>query len=135
MHDQYKTKVQKLTEELKRLEKEEKNSLGLLRCREEELLARKDMLLWEKNNEKVQVGFFLNPCTRICSLYVMLYGIELCRFRLILFVDRYLHCKRSSTRKNAIFQSMLPRSCRSFRIVENWMRLVFVCLHSCRYCN
>lgn len=57
MHDQYKTKVQKLTEELKRLEKEEKNSLGLLRCREEELLARRDMLLWEKNNEKVQVGF------------------------------------------------------------------------------
>ena len=56
MHDQYKIKVQNLTEELKRLEKEEKNSLEFLRCREEELLARKDMLLWEKNNEKVQVG-------------------------------------------------------------------------------
>lgn len=62
MHDQYKIKVQNLTEELKRLEKEEKNSLELLRCREEELMARNDMLLWEKNNEKVQVGiiFFLN---------------------------------------------------------------------------
>lgn len=58
MHDQYKIKVQNLTEELKRLEKEEKNSLELLRCREEELMARNDMLLWEKNNEKVQVGIF-----------------------------------------------------------------------------
>lgn len=56
MHDQYKIKVQNLTDELKRLEKEEKNSLDLLRCREEELMARKDMLLWEKNNEKVQVS-------------------------------------------------------------------------------
>lgn len=58
MHEQYKIKVQNLTEELKRLEQEEKNSLDLLRCREEELLARKDMLLWEKNNEKVQVRNF-----------------------------------------------------------------------------
>lgn len=56
MHDQYKTKVLKLTTELKRLEKEQMDSLELLRCREKELLARKDMLLWEKNNEKVQVG-------------------------------------------------------------------------------
>lgn len=59
MHDQYKIKVQNLTEELKRLEKDEKNSLEFLRCREEELLARKDMLLWEKNNEKVQVGILV----------------------------------------------------------------------------
>ncbi|KAM7345513.1 kinesin-like protein 98A isoform 2-T2 [Cochliomyia hominivorax] len=61
MHDQYKIKVQNLTEELKRLEKEEKNSLELLRCREEELMARKDMLLWEKNNEKVQIDIKVDP--------------------------------------------------------------------------
>ncbi|XP_013103860.2 kinesin-like protein Klp98A [Stomoxys calcitrans] len=69
MHDQYKTKVQKLTEELKRLEKEEKNSLDLLRCREEELLARKDMLLWEKNNEKVQIDIV---CRQISALQTQL---------------------------------------------------------------
>ncbi|XP_075164905.1 kinesin-like protein 98A isoform X2 [Haematobia irritans] len=63
MHDQYKTKVQKLTDELRQLEKEEKNSLDLLRCREEELLARKDMLLWEKNNEKVQIDIKVDPST------------------------------------------------------------------------
>lgn len=55
MHDQYKTKVRKLTEELIRLEQEEMDGLQLLNCREQELIARKDMLLWEKNNEKVQV--------------------------------------------------------------------------------
>lgn len=57
MSDQYKTKVRKLTEELRRLEQEKKDSMQVLNCREEELLARKDMLLWEKNNEKVQVRY------------------------------------------------------------------------------
>jgi len=47
--------VRKLTEELIRLEQEEMDGLQLLNCREQELIARKDMLLWEKNNEKVQV--------------------------------------------------------------------------------
>ncbi|XP_017874418.1 PREDICTED: kinesin-like protein Klp98A isoform X3 [Drosophila arizonae] len=56
MHDQYKTKVRKLTEELKRLELEKMDNMQILNCREQELLARKDMLLWEKNNEKVQMG-------------------------------------------------------------------------------
>ncbi|XP_030370145.1 kinesin-like protein Klp98A isoform X2 [Scaptodrosophila lebanonensis] len=56
MHDQYKIKVRKLKEELIRLEQEEMDSLQLLHCREQELIARKDMLMWEKNNEKVQMG-------------------------------------------------------------------------------
>jgi len=37
------------------LEQEEIDGLQVLNCREQELIARKDMLLWEKNNEKVQV--------------------------------------------------------------------------------
>ncbi|XP_037956915.1 kinesin-like protein Klp98A isoform X2 [Teleopsis dalmanni] len=63
MHDQYKNKVQKLTDELKRLVKEESDCLEVLRCREKELLARKDMLLWEKNNEKVQHGIKIDETT------------------------------------------------------------------------
>lgn len=59
MHDQYKTKVRKLADELKRLEKEQHDNLEFLNCREQELMARKDMLMWEKNNEKVQVSYFL----------------------------------------------------------------------------
>lgn len=55
MHDQYKAKVRKLADELKRLETEEIDKLEILHCQQQELLARKDMLLWEKNNEKVQV--------------------------------------------------------------------------------
>ncbi|XP_034663920.1 kinesin-like protein Klp98A isoform X4 [Drosophila subobscura] len=63
MHDQYKTKVRKLTEELIRLEEEEMDGLQILNCREQELVARKDMLLWEKTNEKVQMGMKIEEGT------------------------------------------------------------------------
>ncbi|XP_017092096.2 kinesin-like protein Klp98A isoform X2 [Drosophila bipectinata] len=63
MHDQYKTKVRKLTEELIRLEQEEMDGLQVLNCREQELIARKDMLMWEKNNEKVQMGIKIEEGT------------------------------------------------------------------------
>ncbi|XP_060645846.1 kinesin-like protein Klp98A isoform X2 [Drosophila nasuta] len=63
MHDQYKTKVHKLTAELKRLELDKMDGMQLLNCREQELLARKDMLLWEKNNEKVQMGMKIEEGT------------------------------------------------------------------------
>uniref|UniRef100_W8AM04 Kinesin-like protein KIF16B n=1 Tax=Ceratitis capitata TaxID=7213 RepID=W8AM04_CERCA len=56
MHDQYESKVRKLADELKRLDIEQMDKLEILHCQEKELLARKDMLLWEKNNEKVQIG-------------------------------------------------------------------------------
>lgn len=58
MHEHYKKKVEKLTLELQRLEKEEHNILEILNCREKQLMARKEMLEWERNNEKVQVGFY-----------------------------------------------------------------------------
>ncbi|XP_060645845.1 kinesin-like protein Klp98A isoform X1 [Drosophila nasuta] len=63
MHDQYKTKVHKLTAELKRLELDKMDGMQLLNCREQELLARKDMLLWEKNNEKVQIDIVCRQIT------------------------------------------------------------------------
>ncbi|XP_030243669.1 kinesin-like protein Klp98A isoform X1 [Drosophila navojoa] len=69
MHDQYKTKVRKLTEELKRLELEKMDNMQILNCREQELLARKDMLLWEKNNEKVQIDIV---CRQISAFQTQL---------------------------------------------------------------
>ncbi|XP_067617469.1 kinesin-like protein Klp98A isoform X2 [Eurosta solidaginis] len=63
MHDQYKAKVRKLTDELQRLEIQEMDRLEILRCQEKELLARRDMLLWEKNNEKVQLGIKIEEFT------------------------------------------------------------------------
>ncbi|KAH8417585.1 hypothetical protein KR222_002302, partial [Zaprionus bogoriensis] len=69
MHDQYKTKVRKLTEELKRLELEKMDGMQLLDCREQELLARKDMLQWEKNNEKVQIDIV---CRQISAFQTQL---------------------------------------------------------------
>lgn len=55
MHDYYKTNVKKITEDLKRLEQEKRDGMEVINCRERQLLARKEMLLWEKNNERVQV--------------------------------------------------------------------------------
>ncbi|XP_054726515.1 kinesin-like protein Klp98A [Anastrepha obliqua] len=69
MHDQYKSKVRKLTDELKRLEIEEMDKLDILRCQEQELLARRDMLLWEKNNEKVQIDIV---CRQISAFQTQL---------------------------------------------------------------
>ncbi|XP_017849029.1 kinesin-like protein Klp98A isoform X1 [Drosophila busckii] len=69
MHDQYKTKVRKLTEELRRLEQEKTDGLQLLNCREQELFARKDMLVWEKNNEKVQIDIV---CRQISAFQTQL---------------------------------------------------------------
>ena len=57
MHEQYKSKVRKLKDELVRLRQAESGLLQIFNCREQELLARRDMILWEKNNEKVQVNF------------------------------------------------------------------------------
>uniref|UniRef100_A0A1B0FAF6 Kinesin motor domain-containing protein n=1 Tax=Glossina morsitans morsitans TaxID=37546 RepID=A0A1B0FAF6_GLOMM len=69
MHEQYKIKVQKLSSELKRLECEEKNDFAYLHCKENELIARRDMLLWEKNNEKVQIDIL---CRQISALQMQL---------------------------------------------------------------
>uniref|UniRef100_A0A0K8TKQ0 Putative kinesin-like protein n=1 Tax=Tabanus bromius TaxID=304241 RepID=A0A0K8TKQ0_TABBR len=69
MHEQYKTKVKKLSDELKRLEAEERDAMEILKCREEELLARKDMLLWEKNNERIQIDII---CRQISTLKTQL---------------------------------------------------------------
>ncbi|XP_037910484.1 kinesin-like protein Klp98A isoform X2 [Hermetia illucens] len=63
MHEQYKIKVQKLTDELERLEKEEHDIEELLNCREQKLLAKKDMLQWEKNNETIQLQIKITEST------------------------------------------------------------------------
>ncbi|XP_012160198.1 kinesin-like protein Klp98A isoform X2 [Ceratitis capitata] len=69
MHDQYESKVRKLADELKRLDIEQMDKLEILHCQEKELLARKDMLLWEKNNEKVQIDIV---CRQISTFQTQL---------------------------------------------------------------
>ncbi|CAD6993904.1 unnamed protein product [Ceratitis capitata] len=69
MHDQYESKVRKLADELKRLDIEQMDKLEILHCQEKELLARKDMLLWEKNNEKVQIDIM---CRQISTFQTQL---------------------------------------------------------------
>ncbi|XP_034489136.1 kinesin-like protein Klp98A isoform X2 [Drosophila innubila] len=69
MHDQYKAKVNQLTKELRRLELDKLDGMQILNCREQELIARKEMLLWEKNNEKVQIDIV---CRQILAFQTQL---------------------------------------------------------------
>ena len=55
MHEQFKHKIRLCTEELERLESTKRDRLTVLDCRIGELMARKEMVLWEKSNEKTQV--------------------------------------------------------------------------------
>lgn len=59
MHDQYKNKVRRLADELLRLEKEESDIEKIFYKQQDELLARKEMVSWEKSNEKIQVNMRL----------------------------------------------------------------------------
>ncbi|XP_049531776.1 kinesin-like protein Klp98A [Anopheles darlingi] len=55
MHEQFKNKIKLCTEELERLESTRRDKLMILDCRIGELMARREMVLWEKSNEKTQV--------------------------------------------------------------------------------
>ncbi|XP_055716904.1 kinesin-like protein Klp98A isoform X2 [Phlebotomus papatasi] len=54
MHHQHRMKVAKLSRELNELIQEKKSQEAIFHCREQELNARREMLLWEKSNEEVQ---------------------------------------------------------------------------------
>lgn len=55
MHDHFKSKVQRYTREIESLEKKHSDKLVVIDCKIEELLAKQEMVLWEKNNEQTQV--------------------------------------------------------------------------------
>ena len=56
MHDHYKDKVNRFSEELEKVEQKHSDKLVIIDCKIEELLAKQEMFLWEKNNEKTQVS-------------------------------------------------------------------------------
>lgn len=56
MHEQFKAKIKLCREELERLESTKRDKLMILDCRIDELMARREMILWEKSNEKTQVS-------------------------------------------------------------------------------
>lgn len=65
MHDHFKTKVQRYTTEIENLEKKHADKLVIVDCKIEELLAKQEMVLWEKNNEQTQVS--------VAKLYALVY--------------------------------------------------------------
>ncbi|XP_038110780.1 kinesin-like protein Klp98A isoform X2 [Culex quinquefasciatus] len=59
MHEQFKSKIKLCREELDRLEATKRDKLMILDCRIDELMARREMILWEKSNEKTQASIEL----------------------------------------------------------------------------
>lgn len=55
MNEQYRNKVQRISEELVQLEQNQCDKMAIINCRERELIARKEMVLWEKGNANTQV--------------------------------------------------------------------------------
>ncbi|XP_055627378.1 kinesin-like protein Klp98A isoform X2 [Toxorhynchites rutilus septentrionalis] len=56
MHEQFKNKIKLCREELERLESTKRDKLMILDCRIDELMAQREMILWEKSNEKTQIS-------------------------------------------------------------------------------
>ncbi|EAA13643.5 AGAP003925-PA [Anopheles gambiae str. PEST] len=65
MHEQFKHKIRLCTEELERLESTKRDRLTVLDCRIGELMARKEMVLWEKSNEKTQVDILVRQLSAL----------------------------------------------------------------------
>ncbi|XP_053680754.1 kinesin-like protein Klp98A [Anopheles nili] len=65
MHDQFKHKIRQCTEELERLESTKRDRLTILDCRIGELMARKEMVLWEQSNEKTQVDILVRQLSAL----------------------------------------------------------------------
>lgn len=63
MNEQYRNKVQRISEELVQLEQTQCDKMAIINCRERELIAKKEMILWEKGNVNTQVRtkFILFP--------------------------------------------------------------------------
>jgi kinesin family protein 16B len=56
MHEQYKVKIKMFADELERLEMTKKDKLRLIDCKIEQLIATREMIIWEKSNEQTQVS-------------------------------------------------------------------------------
>lgn len=56
MKDHFKHKVQRYSSEIERMEKKQADKLVIIDCKVEEMLAKQEMVLWEKNNEQTQVS-------------------------------------------------------------------------------
>lgn len=56
MNEQYRNKVQRISEELVQLEQNQCDKMAIINCRERQLIAKREMILWEKGNANTQVS-------------------------------------------------------------------------------
>lgn len=84
MYEQYKEKVLKLTIELEEMERNKSEKLMILNCKERVLIARREMLVWERNNEQNQVTNPSHPFKLFSFLFIynfpILFIFSLCYF-------------------------------------------------------
>lgn len=67
MNEQYKTKVQQLSDELTRLEQQNDDKAAIMNCRDDFFAAKREMVLWDKSNKKTQVN--AHSLSRICGKF------------------------------------------------------------------
>lgn len=67
MNDHFETKIQQLSEELSNLETCKFDKLKILNCRERELLAKKEMFLWQKSNAQMQIDIISKQISAVES--------------------------------------------------------------------
>lgn len=72
MNEQYKTKVQQLSDELTRLEQHNSDKAAIMNCRDDFFVAKREMMLWDKSNKKTQV--------RIYFFLSRPYSLTICKF-------------------------------------------------------
>lgn len=71
MKDHFKNKVRKYTMEVEYMEKNHSDKLLVIDCKIEELLAKQEMVLWEKTNEQTQVSSFYLIFIYFCFIYYL----------------------------------------------------------------
>lgn len=94
MHEQFKSKIKLCREELDRLEATKRDKLMILDCRIDELMARREMILWEKSNEKTQViGLQLLRSTRYRyrAIDLVTFVLGYLTFLLLHFISFFSH--------------------------------------------
>uniref|UniRef100_A0A1B0CAM6 Putative kinesin-like protein n=1 Tax=Lutzomyia longipalpis TaxID=7200 RepID=A0A1B0CAM6_LUTLO len=69
MHHQHRMKVAKLSRELNELIQQKRDQEAIFQLREQELNARREMLLWEKSNEEIQMEIIIR---QKCALQTQL---------------------------------------------------------------
>lgn len=89
MHEHFKSKVQRYSSEVAKTEKTSTDKIVVIDCKIEELLAKQEMVLWEKNNEQTQVRNASSVSFIFRRILGFVYLVKLLCFLFCLAVDDF----------------------------------------------